>query len=586
MQQTGKLIFDFAFDEQKKKRLVFLDPVDMIVANAKSEVISAMEKIETYTNQGYYAGGYISYEAGEGFDNNLKTSDDFELPLIMMGIYKQPLEKSIDEQECPQTSELFDWEMSTSKKKYLKHVSTIKNSIAQGDTYQVNYTVRLHSNDVVCDHNLYEKLSKAQKANYCAHLQLGRYNIVSASPELFFQLKNGKILTKPMKGTMKRGKTIEEDIRNKQLLSESIKDQAENLMIVDLLRNDISKIAKKGTVNVPKLFNIESYPTVFQMTSTVSAEIEENVGIIDIFKALFPCGSITGAPKQSTMQIIQELENSPREVYCGSIGYITPNQEALFNVAIRTALIDTEQNTMSYGVGGGITWDSDPEAEYLEAWAKAEILKSLNETNIELLETMKYENGHFFLINNHLNRLNKSAEYFNFSISIKEIEQKLYEYAEENLNQKQAYRVRLLANKRGEIKINSTIIPVINEKTNYSFQLAASPINKKNPYYYHKTTFRKMYEKFQEELGNAFDILLWNDKEELTEFTMGNLVVKVEGEYWTPPIKSGLLAGTFRQQLIDEKKIKERIISKSELESVDEIWFINSVRGWMQMFQQ
>ncbi|WP_017795825.1 aminodeoxychorismate synthase component I [Oceanobacillus kimchii] len=586
MQQTGKLIFDFAFDEQKKKRLVFLDPVDMIVANAKSEVISAMEKIETYTNQGYYAGGYISYEAGEGFDNNLKTSDDFELPLIMMGIYKQPLEKSIDEQECPQTSELFDWEMSTSKKKYLKHVSTIKNSIAQGDTYQVNYTVRLHSNDVVCDHNLYEKLSKAQKANYCAHLQLGRYNIVSASPELFFQLKNGKILTKPMKGTMKRGKSIEEDIRNKQLLSESIKDQAENLMIVDLLRNDISKIAKKGTVNVPKLFNIESYPTVFQMTSTVSAEIEENVGIIDIFKALFPCGSITGAPKQSTMQIIQELENSPREVYCGSIGYITPNQEALFNVAIRTALIDTEQNTMSYGVGGGITWDSDPEAEYLEAWAKAEILKSLNETNIELLETMKYENGHFFLINNHLNRLNKSAEYFNFSISIKEIEQKLYEYAEENLNQKQAYRVRLLANKRGEIKINSTIIPVINEKTNYSFQLAASPINKKNPYYYHKTTFRKMYEKFREELGNAFDILLWNDKEELTEFTMGNLVVKVEGEYWTPPIKSGLLAGTFRQQLIDEKKIKERIISKSELERVDEIWFINSVRGWMQMFQQ
>lgn len=586
MQQTGKLIFDFAFDEQKKKRLVFLDPVDMIVANAKSEVISAMEKIETYTNQGYYAGGYISYEAGEGFDNNLKTSDDFELPLIMMGIYKQPLEKSIDEQECPQTSELFDWEMSTSKKKYLKHVSTIKNSIAQGDTYQVNYTVRLHSNDVVCDHNLYEKLSKAQKANYCAHLQLGRYNIVSASPELFFQLKNGKILTKPMKGTMKRGKSIEEDIRNKQLLSESIKDQAENLMIVDLLRNDISKIAKKGTVNVPKLFNIESYPTVFQMTSTVSAEIEENVGIIDIFKALFPCGSITGAPKQSTMQIIRELENSPREVYCGSIGYITPNQEALFNVAIRTALIDTEQNTMSYGVGGGITWDSDPEAEYLEAWAKAEILKSLNETNIELLETMKYENGHFFLINNHLNRLNKSAEYFNFSISIKEIEQKLYEYAEENLNQKQAYRVRLLANKRGEIKINSTIIPGINEKTNYSFQLAASPINKKNPYYYHKTTFRKMYEKFREELGNAFDILLWNDKEELTEFTMGNLVVKVEGEYWTPPIKSGLLAGTFRQQLIDEKIIKERIISKSELESVDEIWFINSVRGWMQMFQQ
>ncbi|MFD1334696.1 aminodeoxychorismate synthase component I [Oceanobacillus iheyensis] len=585
MQQEGKLIFDFAFDEQKKKRLVFSDPVDMIVANAKSEVIFAMEKIEAYIHQGYYAGGYISYEAGEGFDANLKTSDDFELPLIMMGIYKEPL-NIVDELEYPRLSQRFDWEMSTSKEKYLKQVSSIKNSIAQGDTYQVNYTVRLHSGDEVSDHDIYEKLSKAQQANYCAHLQLGRYSIVSASPELFFQLKNGKLLTKPMKGTMKRGKSVEEDIRNKQLLTESVKDQAENLMIVDLLRNDISKIAKKGTVTVPKLFNIESYPTVFQMTSTVTAEIEENIRIIDIFKALFPCGSITGAPKQSTMQIIQELENTPREVYCGSIGYITPNQEALFNVAIRTAVIDTEQNTISYGVGGGITWDSVPEAEYEEAWAKAEILKSLNETDIELLETMKYENGNFYLISNHLNRLKKSAEYFNYSLSIKEIKQKLYEYAEENFNQHQVYRVRLLVNKRGEIKINSTPISLINEKTNYRFQLATSPIDKNNPYYYHKTTFRKMYEKFREELGNVFDILLWNDKEELTEFTMGNLVVKVEDEYWTPPVKSGLLAGTFRQQLIDQKKIKERIISKSELESVDEVWFINSVRGWVQMFQQ
>ncbi|MFS0752724.1 aminodeoxychorismate synthase component I [Oceanobacillus sp. 1P07AA] len=586
MQQAGKLIFDFAFDEQKKKRLVFSDPVDMIVANAKSEVISAMEKIETYIKQGFYAGGYISYEAGEGFDNNLKTSDDFDLPLIMMGIYKEPVEKTIDEQEYAQPSQLVDWEMSTSKEKYLKNISSIKNSIAQGDTYQVNYTARLHSDNVVRDHDLYEKLSKAQKANYCAHLQLGRYNIVSASPELFFQLKEGKILTKPMKGTIKRGKSIEEDIRNKQLLSESIKDQAENLMIVDLLRNDISKIAKKGTVTVPKLFNVESYPTVFQMTSTVSAEIEENIGMIDIFKALFPCGSITGAPKQSTMQIIQELEKSPREVYCGSIGYITPNQEAIFNVAIRTALIDTEQNTMSYGVGGGITWDSNPEAEYQEAWAKAEILKCINETDIELLETMKFNNGSYYLLNHHLDRLSKSANYFNYSLSIKEVEQKLYKYAEENFKQKKAYRVRLLANKLGEIKINFTTIPLRNEKPINTFQLATSPINKSNPYYYHKTTFRKMYEKFREELGDAFDILLWNDKEELTEFTMGNLVVKAQGKYWTPPIKSGLLAGTFRQQLIDEKKIKERIISKSELESVDEIWFINSVRGWVQMFQQ
>ncbi|RKJ19042.1 anthranilate synthase component I family protein, partial [Butyricicoccus sp. 1XD8-22] len=227
---------------------------------------------------------------------------------------------------------------------YQNSIQSIKQWIEQGITYQTNYTIRLKSKLQGDDIALYNTLKRAQVSNYCAYIDTGEYSILSASPELFFHLKKDKITTRPMKGTLKRGRNIKEDKTNRNDLYYSEKNRAENVMIVDLLRNDLNVIAIPGTVQVEKLFEIEDYPTVHQMTSTITAKIKESTKLLEIFRALFPCGSITGAPKISTMEAIEKLEKEPREVYCGAIGYITPEREAIFNVPIRTVVIDQQTN--------------------------------------------------------------------------------------------------------------------------------------------------------------------------------------------------------------------------------------------------
>ena len=253
-----------------------------------------------------------------------------------------------------------------------------------------------------------------------------------------------------MKGTVKRGASHEEDTANANWLYHSEKDRAENVMIVDLLRNDLGMIAESGTVTVDKLFEIEQYPTVHQMTSTISAQVSETTSLVDIFKALFPCGSITGAPKISTMKIIAELENEPREVYCGAIGYITPNKEAIFNVPIRTVLIDHHSGEAVYGVGGGITWDSTSEGEYHEILAKAKVLEE-SPVEFELLESLLLDNGKYFLLEEHLNRMENSARYFGFDYDVNKVNKTLNDFSSKNNTG--MVKVRLLLSKSGELVI-------------------------------------------------------------------------------------------------------------------------------------
>jgi para-aminobenzoate synthetase/4-amino-4-deoxychorismate lyase len=380
-----------------------------------------------------------------------------------------------------------------------------------------------------------------------------------------------------MKGTIKRARWYEEDLANQQELSHSQKDRAENLMIVDLLRNDLSKIAKTGTVKVPKLFEVEKYPTVYQMTSTVSAELADGISFKNIFTALFPCGSITGAPKVSTMEIINELEDSPREVYCGSIGYITPEKNAIFNVAIRTVIADTEKEKVYYGVGGGITWDSNTTSEYQEAITKAAVLHE-ETPPFELMETIKYENQEYFLLDNHIERISKSAQYFNIPFNKEKI---IHDLIEADLPKDQLLRVNLYIDFKGNSKV--TAVPFENISDEKKVKLATFPISKNDKFLYHKTTNRKLYEKQQESKGKMFDVLLWNEDLELTEFTIGNLVVKWRGNYWTPPIECGLLPGTYRDHLLKEGQIKEKILLLQSLNDFEEIWLINSLRGWVRV---
>ncbi|MFJ7747814.1 aminodeoxychorismate synthase component I [Peribacillus sp. NPDC097295] len=565
------LLFHFTDGHGKIKPMYFNDPKEVVIAHFLEEVLPAFEKVQKAIDEGFYAAGYVSYEAAPAFDKSFKVKDGAKMPLVWFGIFEKS-EEFIE--ESLNSFQVSDWESETDSESYNKGFQTIKEEIEKGNSYQVNYTMRLRSKFDGDDLAFYNRLWMAQRSNYSAYLNLGRYRILSASPELFFRWEGGQLVTRPMKGTVKRGGNSEKDMENARWLVNSEKNQAENLMIVDLLRNDMGMVSEPGTIKVPKLKEIEKYPTVWQMTSTVTAKTKPETTIIDLFRALFPCGSITGAPKIKTMEIISELESSPREVYCGAIGYITPNREAVFNVPIRTVAIDKETNQAEYGVGGGITWDSAPSEEYDEAFLKAKLLAE-ERPLYQLLEALRLENGKYFLLEGHIERMVQSADYFDFLLSDKALRNKLNEYA--SLHSDTLEKVRVLVSEKGEIKVSGQVIDGLNPEL--SVIVAESFVNSQNPFLHHKTTNRDVYDQFKRRHPVFDDVLLWNEKGDITEFTNGNVLVKINGELFTPPLESGLLAGTYRQDLLKRNEVQERKIKKVEMYTAEEVWFINSVRG-------
>lgn len=575
-QKEPLLAFEFADSNGNIKPLTFQHPVRVIAAHKVEDVLPCFQLVQEAVDKGYYAAGFFSYESAPAFDSAFNVKSGGSFPLLWFGIFSNPEHQQISSDGDFSVSK---WKPTITMEEYNQAISAIKKSIRYGNTYQTNYTIRLHSHFSGDGLAFYTRLKKAQSSNYCAYIHTGEHSILSASPELFFHLDNGKITTRPMKGTIKRGASFEEDAENASWLLHSEKNRAENLMIVDLLRNDLGFVAKSGTVVVEKLFEIEQYPTVHQMTSTISAKVSETTTLVDIFKALFPCGSITGAPKISTMNIIADLENEPREVYCGAIGYITPNKEAIFNVPIRTVLIEHSTGNAVYGVGGGVTWDSTSEGEYYEILAKAKLLEE-KPSEFQLLESLLLDNGDYFLLEEHLKRLENSARYFGFPIEVERIKGSLNEFGDKNCNER--IKVRLLLSKDGKwtlegqlIKLQETILKVV---------LAQEPVEKTNPFLYHKTTNREIYEKFQNQKpAEAFDVLLWNQEGELTEFTNGNVVLEIDGVRWTPSVSSGLLAGTFRDRLIHTGEIHEKTLTHFDLKKATRVWFINSVRKWKEV---
>ncbi|WP_390627927.1 aminodeoxychorismate synthase component I [Bacillus litorisediminis] len=569
------LSFEFASSDGVIKPLTFSTPLKMIIANTIEEVLPSFRLVQEAVDQGFYAAGFLSYESAPAFDSAFKVRNGHKMPLIWFGIFQEPQMRTLSGTASYSLSE---WNPNVSIDEYHQAIASIKQSIESGDTYQTNYTIRLHSQFEGDALSLFQKMKKAQSSNYCAFIHTGDHTILSASPELFFHLEGNKITTRPMKGTIKRGKSFEEDLANASWLYHSEKNRAENVMIVDLLRNDLGMIAEPGSVNVTKLFEIETYPTVHQMTSTITANIPSHTQMVDIFKALFPCGSITGAPKIKTMDIIADIETTPRNVYCGAIGYISPNKEAIFSVPIRTVVIEQESGQATYGVGGGITWDSTTQGEYHEILAKSKILEE-DRPEFQLLESILLNEGDYFLFENHLNRLKKSARYFGFTFNEFEIKQILADFA--NQNNQGPFKVRFLLDKNGGTKLEGQPIQLFVGPIKAA--LAKEPVERNHVFLYHKTTNREIYSKFQKVYRQVSDVLLWNEDRELTEFTNGNVVLDIDGQLWTPPITSGLLAGTFRQALIDEGVIQERILLLSDLKKCSKIWFINSVRKWVEV---
>lgn len=570
------LVFEFADLSGNIKPYTFQNPIEVITARTIEKVLLCFQRLQEWVDNGYYAAGFLSYESAPAFDSSFKVADGGTLPLLWFGIFQEPLNEQVSSNGSYIQTE---WAASVTMDKYYQAIDFIKQSIECGDTYQTNYTIRLNSHFQGDDLAFYGKLKKAQSSNYCAYINTGEHSILSASPELFFHWNGSDITTRPMKGTIKRGKTLEEDKANSNWLFDSEKNRAENLMIVDLLRNDLGMIAEPGTVSVPKLFEIEHYPTVHQMTSTIRAEVADHIKLVDIFKALFPCGSITGAPKISTMKIISDLETEPRDVYCGAIGYITPNKEAIFNVPIRTVLIDHLSGKATYGVGGGITWDSTSEGEYEEILTKASLLEA-ESPEFQLLESLLLEDGSYFLLDEHLTRLKNSAEYFDFRFDWDGVQKALDDFVIRHTTGQ--WKVRLQLDKSEQITIEGN--PVNQMGPVVKAVLADKPVNRDHHFLYHKTTNRDIYTHFQNRKpAEAFDVLLWNGDGELTEFTNGNIVLEMDGRFYTPPVNSGLLAGTYRNELLKNGEIHEKILTIADLKKSTKVWFINSVRKWLEV---
>lgn len=557
--------------------LYFTDPYRIFVAETLDEVLPALREMEklVQTNH-WYAAGFLSYEAASALDTVLQTrtsgAGTNEFPYLWFGLYPKP--RSVILPQTEGEKELLDWRPTADCETYHAAIAKIKDHIADGRTYQVNFTMRLRTEFSGNAWEFFLHLAQSQN-RHAAYIDTGRYVICSASPELFFQLDGNTITCRPMKGTTSRGRTTAEDREQAQWLKKSAKNRAENVMIVDMIRNDLGRIAENGSVSVPQLFETERYPTLWQMTSTVTAKTD--VSLVEIFAALFPSASITGAPKVSTMKFIAELENTPRKIYTGTIGYIAPQRIAKFNVAIRTALIDREPNNAEYGVGGGIVWDSDSPDEYNEALLKAQVL--LNQPHpFSLLETMLWtvDEG-FFLREKHVTRMLDSAHYFDIPLTKETLE----EYFDQiSARARAPQRVRVLLNQHGKLEAESHSFDLLEDQQPLRVCLAREPINSSNIFLFHKTTQRDVYEFARKGLEDLDDTLLYNERGELTEFTIGNLVVELNGQLYTPPISCGVLAGTFRAYLLETGQVIERIITVDQLASCTKIFRVNSIRRW------
>ena len=556
--------------------LSFSQPRHIYCLQNPQDITATLACIEKHVQEeGLWAAGWLSYEAAGVFDSALITHQPTDFPVMWFGLFEHCEPVCVESMLSEKHLDVFKqtvWSLNSDIDKYAEKIDQIKEEIRNGNTYQVNYTIRQFADlDISADDAF---LGFASNARYGAFVDSGRFAVCSASPELFFEIDGDTISSRPMKGTAPRGRYYEEDEKIRQKLYDSEKDRAENLMIVDMIRNDIGRIAVTGSVRVPKLFEIEKYPTVWQMTSTVTAKLEAS--LTEVFQALFPCASITGAPKANTMRIINRLEPSARNIYTGTIGFIRPDMSMQFNVAIRTVLIDKQYNQAEYGVGGGIVWDSTATSEYQECLTKSQVLSGKGTYTHQLLETLLWtpEQG-FFLLDYHLNRLLQSAEYFDFAADRSLIAAEL-----ENAvaDQSGAKKIRLLVAKNGHTQIQLFDFEQTASSQLYRLKIAEQPIDSRDIYLFHKTTQRSVYQSFSQLYADYDDVLLINENNEVTESCIANVVVEIDGINYTPPVACGLLNGTYRQFLIDEKQLVEKVIDKNMLKTASQISLINSVR--------
>jgi para-aminobenzoate synthetase/4-amino-4-deoxychorismate lyase len=564
-------IVDFPDQNGAPARRLFRAPQRVITTRLHEEVLPSLATLEADCAAGATAVGFLSYEAAPAFDAAFRTHPPGNVPLLWFAVFEQ---EHIAAAGSTMAAAGGPWEIDTSRAQHAQVIARIREEIAAGTTYQVNFTARLTRRFAGDPLAWYELLRRAAGGGYHAYLQTDEWCVLSVSPELFFEMAGRRIRTRPMKGTRARGRYLEEDERLAEELANSAKERAENLMIVDLMRNDLGRVAETGSVQVERLYDVERYPTVLQLTSTIAARISDDGSLPQIMSALFPPGSVTGAPKISTMRLIAELEHAPRGVYCGAIGIIERGR-AVFNVPIRTIWLDRVRQRAEYGAGGGITADADAAAEYDELLTKARVV-SQAWPDFELLETMRAQDGVPARLEAHLARLAESAGYFGFRYCEGAIRDALSAVSPAG-----PQRVRLLLAADGRARVEQRALDALPAQPVVA--VAAKAMDSSSPFVFHKTTNRELYEAQAAAAPGVFDVLLYNERDEVTEFTRGNVVLQLGGERVTPPRECGLLAGVFRGELLQRGEITARVIHKKEIAHAERIWFVNSVREWVEV---
>lgn len=561
------------YDHSRREWLALSRPLRIFETSNHADVGALLAEVEAAVANGAgIAAGWVSYEAAPAFDAHLTVKPAGAVPLLWFGLFADSapitLPEALDEIVAR------DWTADVDEASHAAAVSRILDYIREGDTYQVNCTYRQHAPFHGDPWRAFLRLVAAQRETYGAFIDTGRHVVCSASPELYFRLDGERIVSKPMKGTAARGRTLAEDRDQARNLRASEKERAENLMIVDMVRNDFGRLADTGSVKVPQLFTVEKYPTLWTMTSTIEARTDASLS--RIFAETFPPASITGAPKRRTMDIIAELERSPRGVYTGAVGFIAPNRVAQFNVAIRTLVVDRERNEAEYGVGSGIVWDSVPVREWQECATKTRILKS-SITPFDLLETLKWtpEEG-YALLERHLSRLMDSAEYFDVPVHVANIRKALAEAAQAFGDT--AQRIRLLVDHAAAIRIEAKPLN-LSPQSVMRLALAAQPVDSNNRFLFHKTTHRQHYDAARASRPGFDDVVLWNEQGEVCETTIANLAIQIDGQWVTPPVSSGLLPGTLRAEMLARGELVERVVTVDELKSAASVRLFNSVRG-------
>ncbi len=575
--------------ESVRERASFDHPIAVLRADQLSDIAPLLEKIQDYAREGYWCVGYVAYEAAAAFDPAYQThqANLSNQPYAYFGVFATA--QNYPENDDREIADFFvsPWQMGISETEFTQHANALHDRFGEGACYQVNFTAPAHSQFSGDAESFFTALKPAQPQAYCAYLNCGDHHIASVSPELFFDWnsRNGHIVTQPMKGTAPRYADELLDTQSRENLRNSAKERAENLMIVDLLRNDLSRIA--GEVSVSDAFAIQGLPTVWQMTSTVHAKTRDRVGLGDIFAALFPCGSITGAPKIKAIELIHQYEQSPRGVYCGAIGVVRPDRSstkairATFSVAIRTVTI--QGNNARCGVGSGLTWDANPQDEWQEWRYKTRFLARAHQP-FSVLETVRYENGKIDLWQAHWARWRDSAAHFGYpwpDQSEDQIVKMIVDAVAKSPQKNAPAMVRILLNVKGRVSIEVKPLPA--KLCCPKFTLARCAIDASDEFLHYKTTARAVYQQHHRLDAPHFDTLLFNQAGALTEFTKGNLVIELAGKLLTPPLSSGLLAGTFRAAVLASGNVHEQELTQNDLTRADKIWFINSVRGWVLM---